>query len=92
MAVWLSSEHDRGRQALLTHALRKWFVKSGHHWAVVFYFVRYVLFKSAILALLVRQVLIFAFAQALSEVVVVALMLDKLVVLLGLRFTLLFLP
>jgi hypothetical protein len=37
-------------------------------------------------------VLIFAFAQALSEVVVVALMLDKLVVLLGLRFTLLFLP
>ena len=48
--------------------------------AVVFYFVGYVLFKSAVLALLVRQMLVLALAEALPKEVVIALVLYEFVI------------
>jgi len=61
MPVGLSAKNDRRREALLAHAQWERLVIG----AVIFDLVRDVLLKSAVLAFLVGQVLILAFAKLL---------------------------
>ena len=61
----------------MTHALGEWLVVR----AVILDLVRYVFLEGAILTLLMWQVLIFTFAQSLTQIVIKALMLHEFVIL-----------
>lgn len=58
--------------------------------AIVLHLVRDIFLKRAVLTLLVRQVLVFAFAQLLPQIVVETLMLHKLVIVFCLLLPLVF--